>query len=239
MAGMQTMQDKAMADLKHTDNQKRETERALRDAEMDALPKVIRNLMTAHKLGRLDTHAECVDILNDISTCLMNGCTRFSSAYSEYIFQYGRMAQTNSPVISVLGWWRHLKHYLYQQFLEAGSGFALPASVRGIPHTIDARIRIPVTPLDWHATDADLTARVDRGVERAQELLQGCGVDTSTARLRGFFARPCKHYPLTDSYVTSAACEESNTANKEDDPNTDDNSGADGGGSAVIDLRCG
>ena len=161
---------------------------------------------------------------------------RFSSAYSEYIFQYGRMAQTNSPVISVLGWWRHLKHYLYQQFLEAGSGFALPASVRGIPHTIDARIRIPVTPLDWHATDADLTARVDRGVERAQELLQGCGVDTSTARLRGFFARPCKHYPLTDSYVTSAACEESNTANKEDDPNTDDNSGADGGGSAVIDA---
>jgi hypothetical protein len=43
----------------------------------------------------------------------------FSSAYSEYFFQYGGMAQTNSPVVSVLGWWRHLKHYLYQQFAEA------------------------------------------------------------------------------------------------------------------------
>jgi hypothetical protein len=28
---------------------------------------------------------------------------RFSLAFSEYIFQYGRMAQTNSPVVSVLG----------------------------------------------------------------------------------------------------------------------------------------
>jgi hypothetical protein len=143
---------------------------------------------------------------------------RFTSAYSEYFFQYGRMAQTNSPVVSVLGWWRHLKHYLYQQFAEADWGGSLPASCRGIPHTIDLRLQPPHVPADWHATDAQLIMRVDRGVERACQLLQGCGVDTSTARLRGFFARPCKHYPLSDTYITSAACEEADTGDKEDDP---------------------
>mmetsp|Transcript_806 Transcript_806/g.2098 ORF Transcript_806/g.2098 Transcript_806/m.2098 type:complete len:132 (+) Transcript_806:850-1245(+) len=71
---------------------------------------------------------------------------RFSSAYSEYFFQYGRMAQTNSPAVFVLGWWRHLKHYLFQQWLEAESGFELPASCRGIPHSIDKRIQIPDVP---------------------------------------------------------------------------------------------
>mmetsp|Transcript_87659 Transcript_87659/g.263555 ORF Transcript_87659/g.263555 Transcript_87659/m.263555 type:complete len:149 (+) Transcript_87659:724-1170(+) len=91
---------------------------------------------------------------------------RFSSAYSEYFFQYGRMAQTNSPAVFVLGWWRHLKHYLFQQWLEAESGFELPASCRGIPHSIDKRIQIPDVPAGWHATDEQLIVRIERGVER-------------------------------------------------------------------------
>ncbi len=37
---------------------------------------VIRNLMAAHKHGRLDNQTECLDILNDITTALKNGCTR-------------------------------------------------------------------------------------------------------------------------------------------------------------------
>jgi hypothetical protein len=62
---------------------------------------------------------------------------RFTSAFSEYFFQFGRMRQTNSPVVSVMGWSRHLDHYLYQQYLEAASpDFKLPASCRGIPHSI-------------------------------------------------------------------------------------------------------
>ena len=73
-------------------------------------------------------------------------------------------------------------------------------------------------PAGWHVTDEQLVTRVDRGVERACKLLQGCGIDTSSARLRGFFAKPCLHYLLTDTYVTGAACEEANTGNKEDDP---------------------
>ena len=35
------------------------------------------------------------------------------------MFQYGRMAQTNSPVVSVKGWFIHMQHYLYNQHLEA------------------------------------------------------------------------------------------------------------------------
>lgn len=46
---------------------------------------------------------------------------RFTSAFSEFFFQFGRMRQTNSPVVSVMGWARHLDHYLYQQSLESSS----------------------------------------------------------------------------------------------------------------------
>ena len=130
------------------------------------------------------------------------------------------MAQTNSPVVSVLGWFRHLKHYLYQQWLEAESDMPIPASCRGIPHTIDQRLRIPTVDPSWHATDERLKQRIDKGLGCAVALLQSCGVDTTTARLKGFFKRPCKHYPLADSYVSSAACAEANTGGKEDDPAT-------------------
>ena len=74
---------------------------------------------------------------------------RFSSAFSEYIFQYGRMAETNSPVVSNLGWFRHINHYLYQQWLEAESDMPIPASCRGIPHSIDQRIQIPEVSPRW------------------------------------------------------------------------------------------
>ena len=94
-------------------------------------------------------------------------------------------------------------------------------------------------PAGWHATDEQLVTRVDRGVERARTLLQGCGIDTSSARLRGFFAKPCLHYPLTDKYVTGADCEEADTGNKEDDP-YDGGEGGEGGeggsGEAVVEA---
>mmetsp|Transcript_14165 Transcript_14165/g.37407 ORF Transcript_14165/g.37407 Transcript_14165/m.37407 type:complete len:93 (+) Transcript_14165:295-573(+) len=53
-----------------TQKAKRATELALEQAEFDALPPVIRNLMTAHKLGKLESHAECLEILTDISKVL-------------------------------------------------------------------------------------------------------------------------------------------------------------------------
>ena len=157
---------------------------------------------------------------------------RFSSAYCEYVFQYGRMAQTNSPVVSVLGWFRHLKHYLFQQWMEAESSFSLPKSCRGIPHSIE-RVKIPEVPKEWHPTDEKLVAAIDRGIARAVALLQSCGVNTQSAKLKGFFKRPHKHYPLTDTFVSAAACPEADTGGKEDDPEGEDG----GDGVTAIDAQ--
>ena len=150
---------------------------------------------------------------------------RFTSAFSEYGFQYGRMAQTNSPVVSILGWFRHFKHYLYQQWLEADSELPVPASCRGIPHSIANRIIFPDVPNDYFSTDDELVAAIERGQQRAIALLATCGVDTQTAKLKGFFKRPCKHYPLKDTYISNAACTDAAATNKEDDPNGDDDAG--------------
>ena len=38
----------------------------------------------------------------------------------------------------------------------------------------------------------------------------------------GFFQQPCKHFPLADSYVAAGHCAEATTADKEDDPNMDE-----------------
>ena len=147
---------------------------------------------------------------------------RFSSAYSEYFFQYGRMAQCNSPVVSVYGWFTHLKHYLYQQFLEATSTISLPASCRGIPHSIE-RVQIPAVQADWHPTDAQLLVGIQRGVQKAIELLKSCGIQTNLTIRNGFFRHPCKHFPLADSYVMGGQYNQTpGVANKEDDPTAPD-----------------
>ena len=147
---------------------------------------------------------------------------RFSSAYSEYFHQYGRMAQCNSPVVSVRGWVQHLKHYIYQQHLEATSSLRLPASCRGIPHSIE-RVQIPVFDASWHPTDAELIAAVDRGMHGAINLLQQCGITSNLTVRSGFFKQPCKHFPLKDTYVTlmHGAVDADEAAGKEDDPNGD------------------
>ena len=142
---------------------------------------------------------------------------RFSSAYSEYFFQFGRMRQTNSPVVSAMGWLRHLDHYLYQQYLEAASpDLKLPASCRGIPHSIQLTTPDP-PPVGWFPTDDQMIARISCGIQRAVALLMGCGVKTDLSVRSGFFKRPCKHFPLTDTYVTAGGLVAA--AEKEDDPN--------------------
>ena len=74
---MQAVRDAAVAAADKSHAARRAAERAIEDAEYAALPAVMRNLMTAHKLGRLEQHSECIDILTDLSTCLANGdCQR-------------------------------------------------------------------------------------------------------------------------------------------------------------------
>lgn len=141
---------------------------------------------------------------------------RITSAFSEYFFQFGRMRQTNSPVVSVMGWARHLDHYLYQQDLEAVSDFKLPASCRGIPHSIE-RVKFDPPPPGWFPTDEHMLTAISQGIQRAVALLQGCGVRTDLSTQTGFFKRPCKHFPLIDTYVRAGGLVAA--AEKEDDPN--------------------
>ena len=149
---------------------------------------------------------------------------RFFSAFSEYVFQFGRMAQCNSPVVSILGWFNHTKHYLYQQFMEANSMLPVPSSCRGIPHTIE---RVDIArwgaPPGWHPTDEQIVLSIDKGVQRAIGLLQYCGVDTDLTQRSGFFKSPYKHFPLADTYVIAAArCAEADAADKENNPDGND-----------------
>ena len=46
-----------------------------------------------------------------------------------------------------------------------------------------------------------MIAAISQGIQRAVALLQGCGVRTDLSTRTGFFKRPCKHFPLTDTYV--------------------------------------
>ena len=58
---------------------------------------------------------------------------------------------------------------------------------------------------------------ISQGIQRAVALLQGCGVRTDLTTRTGFFKHPCKHFPLTDTYVQAGGLVA--TAEKEDDPN--------------------
>jgi len=94
---MQAARDAAVAGAERTHRARRAAERAVEDAEYAKLPAIIRNLTTAHKLGRLEEHKECLDILTDLSTCLANGCTRGRTlSHSSKVF-YGLLLNNASP----------------------------------------------------------------------------------------------------------------------------------------------
>jgi hypothetical protein len=90
---------------------------------------------------------------------------RFSSRFSEYIFQYARMAETNSPSCSVLGFKRHLRHFLLKVDMEVSSGLKFSASKRGIPNGI-SRVDLERhrAPAGWHLSDAEICEILDRMV---------------------------------------------------------------------------
>ena len=57
-----------------------------------------------------------------------------SSRFSEYVFQYARMHENNSPCFSVSAFRRHLRHFIGQIKLAANGGLELPPSKRGVPN---------------------------------------------------------------------------------------------------------
>ena len=90
---------------------------------------------------------------------------RFSSRFSEYVFQYARMAESNSPSFSVLGFKRHLRHFHLTVDMATTSGLKLPPSKRGVPNDI-SRVDVQkyAAPPGWHLSDAEICEILDNVV---------------------------------------------------------------------------
>jgi hypothetical protein len=87
---------------------------------------------------------------------------RVSSRFSEYVFQYCRMAETNSPLFGVLGFKRHLSHFRLQIEMAATSGLVQPDSKRGVPNSVErVNHEIAHAPDDWHMSDVELGRALD------------------------------------------------------------------------------
>lgn len=72
-------------------------ERVAHTAELDALPPIVQNLMTAARSGNLDKHKETTDILTDISTCLASGSKRGRMLSNASKTFYGILLNSGSP----------------------------------------------------------------------------------------------------------------------------------------------
>ena len=78
-----------------------------------------------------------------------------SSRFSEYVFQYCRMHQTNSPLFNIAGFRRHVKHLIGHMKLAATTGLKIPQAKRGVPHGVkyfEDRSAFEA-PDGWHLTD--------------------------------------------------------------------------------------
>jgi hypothetical protein len=137
---------------------------------------------------------------------------RFSSRFSEYVFQYCRMAETNSPMCSVLGFKRHLRHFHLMIDMAVTSGLKFPPSKRGVPNDI-SRVDLDKhsVPAGWHLSDAEICTILDKAVEVTNGIGTGdctkwwMGIldcpDVVTTNLRNskeFFSAPVKHFKPDD-----------------------------------------
>ena len=153
---------------------------------------------------------------------------RFSSRFSEYVFQYSRMAETNAPLFSVLGFKRHLRHFHLMVDMAATSGLKMPPSKRGVPNDI-SRVDVEkyAAPPGWHLTDAEICTILDGQVKKAPgnsdaaNVLKQCVEGDTTAtgdcnkwwigmlecpeidktnlrKEKEFFSHPVKHFKTGD-----------------------------------------
>jgi hypothetical protein len=138
---------------------------------------------------------------------------RFSSRFSEYVFQYARMAETNSPLFSVLGFKRHLRHFHLMMDMAVTSGLKMPHSKRGVPNDV-SRVDIVkhATPPGWHLTDAEICGILDGMVQGVADpsgagdcTLWWVGVlqcpeitGNDLRRAQEFFSAPVKHFKKGD-----------------------------------------
>jgi hypothetical protein len=120
------------------------------------------------------------------------------SRFSEYGFQKCRMHEaTNSPSLSVYGFYNAFKHTLFQLNLEAGSLLRLPDSRRGIQHSVGRVELDPPSAAYRHATqDGPLRDAMLDGFTRAAWLWKEVVTYDVDINLPGFFVNPWKHFNL-------------------------------------------
>jgi len=159
---------------------------------------------------------------------------RFSSRFSEYVFQFARMSETNSPSFSVQGFKRHLRHFQLKIDDAVNSGLKMPPSKRGVPNDI-SRVDLAkyAAPEGWHLTDAEICAALDGCVEHSDgQAIGDCAkwwMDTLACpevlrtKLRAhkeFFSSPVKHFKKADLWgadIPAAADVEPEEIGREDD----------------------
>jgi hypothetical protein len=129
-----------------------------------------------------------------------------SSRFSEYVFQYARMHETNSPLFDVAGFRRHLKHLIGQMKLVATTGLKVPNARCGVPHDVryfeDAR-RFKA-PDGWHLTNEELQIAIDQGIAECVRLwveILGHNDLLDLSKPDHFFVNPTKHFPHGDMFA--------------------------------------
>ena len=94
-------------------------------------------------------------------TCRIFG-DRFSSRFAEYIFQYARMAETNSPCFGMLGLKRHWKHLWLTMDMAAAGNLKMSPSKRGVKNDVSRVDKSKwAAPPGWHLSDPELCAIID------------------------------------------------------------------------------
>ena len=94
-----------------------------------------------------------------------------SSQFSEYVFQYARMHETNSPCFDVGGFRHHLKHQIGQLLMAVDCDVELPNSKRSVLNTVKGvDCAKYAAPPGWHLTDVELNAAIDEGIAECAAL---------------------------------------------------------------------
>ena len=145
------------------------------------------------------------------------------SRFSEYGFQKCRMEEaTNSPSLSVKGFFVAFKHTLFQICMEAKSKLRLPDSRRGVPHSIGRVEPDPPSPAYRRATeDAQVLRDFLAGIQLCSTIWrQVLSFDVST-ELPGFFEEPWKHFDLPAD-LANLRLDDASGGGKEDDEDNDE-----------------
>jgi len=144
------------------------------------------------------------------------------------------MAETNSPMFTVQGFKRHLRHFELKMNDAVNSGLKMPPSKRGVPNDI-SRVDLEkyTAPAGWHLTDAEICASLDKCVEHSEGVPIGdCAkwwmetlacpevLRTKLRAHKDFFASPVKHFKKADLWgagIPPANVVQPEEAGREDD----------------------